>query len=136
VEYFGILCIREGEAECLFGGADIKIEIIMKLPELSNYLTNPNLIEGLYENLGISTESEALLIYMKDALDIKSDIKIFEIEETDDDLIFEKDGIFYYQLFPIEYAIELIEYDLNLKDKGYSNSEIAEKLLEYRQNDA
>jgi hypothetical protein len=108
----------------------------MKLPELSNYLTNPNLIEGLYENLGISTESEALLIYMKDALDIKSDIKIFEIEETDDDLIFEKDGIFYYQLFPIEYAIELIEYDLNLKDKGYSNSEIAEKLLEYRQNDA
>ena len=108
----------------------------MKLIELIKYLTNPEMLEGFFQEQGLNTESEVLLIYMKGELDLSSDISILEIEETDDDLIFEKDGIQYIQLFPIDYTMDLIEFDLNMKDKGYSDLEIAERLLEYRKYDA
>lgn len=108
----------------------------MKLVELIEYLTNPEQLDELYQEQGLNTESEALLIYLQGALDLESDIFIFEIEETEDDLVFEKEGIQYVQLFPVDYAIELIESDLDLKDKGYSDLEIAQRLLEYRQKDA
>lgn len=132
----------EVEVECLYGVEGIedsltKINIInMKLIELIKYLTNPELLEELFLEQGLNIESEVLLIYMEGDLDLTSDISILEIEETEDDLIFEKDGLQYIQLFPIDYAIDLIEFDLNMKDKGYSDLEIAERLLEYRKNDA
>jgi hypothetical protein len=107
----------------------------MKLIEFIKYLTNPELLESLYKEQGLNLESEVLLIYMKEDLDLSSYISILEIEETEDDLIFEKEGLKYIQLFPIDYAIDLIEFDLNIKDKGYSDLEIAERLLEYRKND-
>lgn len=108
----------------------------MKLEDLIKYLLNPEQLEDLYQEEEINTESEALLIYMNGALDLKSEISVFEIEETEDDLVFEKNGEKYFQLFPIDYAIELIESDLELKDKGYSDLEIAKRLLDYRLKDA
>src|SRR5690554_2374555 len=102
----------------------------MNVVELIKYLTNPEQLDELYQEQGINTESEALLIYLKDALDLESEITIFEIEETEDDLVFENEGVQYTQLFPVDYAIELIESDLDLKDKGYSDLEIAQRLLE------
>jgi hypothetical protein len=58
------------------------------------------------------------------------------MEETDDDLIFEKNGLRYIQFFPVDHAIDLIQFDLNLKDRGYSDTEIAKRLLQYRLTDA
>jgi hypothetical protein len=117
--------------ECQFGEDKL---INMKLEELVKYLVHPHDLEVLYQ--GKKLNSESLLIYMNGALDLKSEISIFEIEETEDDLIFEKNGERYFQLFPIEYAIELVESDLDLKDKEYSNLEIAKRLLSYRLKDA
>ncbi|GAA4457581.1 hypothetical protein [Rurimicrobium arvi] len=108
----------------------------MTLIELIDYLLNPERLENLYEEENLNTESDAIIIYMKYALDLECDVVLFEMEETEDEIIFEKDGIQYFQLFPVEYAIELIESDLDLKGKGYSNLEIAERLLEYRVKDA
>lgn len=108
----------------------------MKLEDLIKYLLNPEQLEVLYQEEEINTESEALLIYMNGALDLESEISVFEIEETEDDLVFERNGEKYFQLFPIDYAIELIESDLELKDKGYSDLEIAKRLLDYRLKDA
>lgn len=108
----------------------------MKLAELISNLTSSERFKAMYEELGLNEESEALLIYLKEELDIEADITIFEIEETDDVLLFQKDGIQYIQLFPIAHVIDLIEFDLDLKDKGYSNIEIAQKLVDYRKNDA
>jgi hypothetical protein len=107
----------------------------MKLIELIDYLIEPNKLGELYVEEQLNVASEALLIYMINRLDLDSEIIFFEIEETEDNLLFLKNGIQYVQLFPIEYAIELIESDLNLKDKGYSNSEIANRLLAYRLKD-
>lgn len=108
----------------------------MNLIELTRYLINPDKLDELYRDQDLNTKSEALLIYMKWTLDLKSEISIFEIEETEDDLLFKKEGIKYIQLLPLDYAVELIESDLNLKGKGYSDLEIAERLLEYREKDA
>lgn len=108
----------------------------MTLVELIPYLINPVKVNELYLKWDLNIESEALLICMKLKLDLDSEIVFFEIEETEGDLVFEKDEIIYFELFPLEYAIELIEFDLNLKDKGYSDYEIAQRLLEYRQKDA
>lgn len=108
----------------------------MKLIELIDYLLNPDKLEGLYANEKLNADSEALLIYMQGALDIESEVKIFAIEETDDNLVYKKDGVIFQQLFPLDYAIELIESDLNLKGRGFDNLEIAKRLLEYRIKDA
>ncbi len=108
----------------------------MQLVELVDYLINVDQLNILYRKQELNNDSEALLIYMKDTLDIESETILFEIEETEDDLIFEKDGVRYIQLFPLDHAIDLIEFDLNLKNKGFSNLEIAQKLLQYREKDA
>ena len=108
----------------------------MKLVELIKYLTHPEKLDDLYQEQGLNVESEALLIYLQGELKLESEVTIFEIEETEDDLVFEKEGVQYVQLFQFDYAIELIESDLDLNNKGYSDSEIAQRLLEYRQKDA
>lgn len=108
----------------------------MKLIDLVKYLTNPESLDKLLQELGLNRESEALLIYMKSTLDLTSEIIILEIEETEDELIFEKEEIKYIQLFPIDHTTDLIKFDLSLKDKGYSDLEIAKRLLEYRIYDA
>ena len=108
----------------------------MNLVEIIKYLTDPEKLKELYKEQGLNTESEALLIYMQETLNLDSEISFFELEETEDNLFFEKDGKQYIQLFSLDYAVELIELDLNLKDNGYSDMKIAERLLDYRKNDA
>lgn len=108
----------------------------MNLTELVKYLLNPETLGLLYKEFKVNPDSEALLIYLKNSLDLESDIFIFEIEETEDMLNYIKDGINYYQLFPLDYTIDLIESDLELKDRGYSDEYIAKRLLDYRLNDA
>lgn len=108
----------------------------MKLTELIGILFNPEKLENLISVLGLDTQSETLLVYMKEDLYMTADIRIFEVEETEDELLFEKDGSKYIQLFPIEHIQNLIEFDLNMKNKGFSETQIAERLLEYRKHDA
>jgi hypothetical protein len=107
----------------------------MKLIDLIDYLKSDKLPD-LYLKENLDTQSEALLIYMEGDLNIDATIKIFTIEETDDEAFYEKDGIKYEQLFPIEHAIELMTFDLSLMGKNVSNSDAAKRLLEYRIKDA
>lgn len=108
----------------------------MKLVELIRYLINPESLDELINMQGLNEESEALLIYMQEDLALTTDISIFEIEETEDELYFEKEGVQYIQLFALNHSVNLIEFDLNMKNKEYSDLEIAERLLKYRKYDA
>lgn len=108
----------------------------MKLTEIINFLVNPGQLDKLYQLQALNVDSEAILIYMEGMLDLESEVILFEIEETEDDLVFDKEEMSYIQLFPLDYAVDLIETDLYLLNKGYSNLEIAERLLEYRKKDA
>jgi len=108
----------------------------MNLVGLIKYLFDPKLLQTLYQEQGINQDSEALLIYLKEKLSLNSEVEIFEIEETEDDLILEKEGVRYIQLFPVDYAVDLINSDLELRGKGYPDIEIAKRLLKYREKDA
>lgn len=108
----------------------------MKLKEFINYLLEPEKLEILCSEQNYAGDIDSLLIYMKDRLDLNSDIFLFDIEETDDDIVYNKNGDQYIQLFPIDHSIELIETILDLKDKGNSIESIAKRLLEYRIKDA
>jgi hypothetical protein len=108
----------------------------MKLPELISLLSDPGDLGRLLTEMNANTASETLLIYMKHSLDLESEVIILPIEWTEDDLVIEKDGAVCYQLFSLDTTVELIEFDLDLRNKGYSDLEIAIRLLEYRLNDA
>ncbi|OJW02648.1 MAG: hypothetical protein BGO52_00605 [Sphingobacteriales bacterium 44-61] len=107
----------------------------MNLLELIKYLLDPKLLRTLYQERGINRDSEALLIYLSESLSLNSEVEIFAIEETEDNLVFEKDGVRYIQLFPLDYTLDLINFDLDLIGKGYSDLEIAKRLLNYRERD-
>ena len=108
----------------------------MKFVDLIGYLLNPERLEGLYVSQGIELDAEAYLIYMYEFIDINSPIKIFTFEETDDDLIYVKNGVKYFELFEVNHTIDLLNHDLELAGKGFSNAQIAERLMEYKKNDA
>lgn len=72
----------------------------MKLVELIKMLTSSEQLGKLYQVQGVDAESDALLIYLQGNLSLESEIAIFGMEETEDDLYFEKEGIQYVQLFP------------------------------------
>lgn len=108
----------------------------MTLIHLIKYLVHTENLKDLYKGKAINSESEALFIFLKDTIDLQSEVYIFDLEETDGKMNYTKDGVTYIQIFPLDLAIDLIESDLQLKDKGYSDLQIARRLLEYRIYDA
>lgn len=108
----------------------------MKLTQLIPYLLDENNLERIYDDFNLNKDSEEVIIFMRDQLDIDSEITFFDYEETDGEMEVEKDGVGYIYLFSIDYASELLLEDLNLKGKGYTDLEIAQRLLEYRIKDA
>ncbi|AYZ36528.1 hypothetical protein EGY07_13610 [Chryseobacterium indologenes] len=104
----------------------------MNLIDLIGQINN---LHDLYFEFKADVESEALIVCLKDSLDINSEVIIFGIEETNGDLIFEKDGNKYVELFPLEMTQEMVEEYINTYN-GISSTEIAERLLDYRLNDA
>ncbi|MBC3538585.1 hypothetical protein ACFSC6_06450 [Rufibacter sediminis] len=109
----------------------------MTLVELIKYLESETQLQKLYQEINLDTESEAVLAYMKDSLNLNSDIEFFSIECTDDEIEFEKDGIKYYQLFPLEYGVEIYSYfDDEFRRKKYSDIDKAKRVLDYIVNDA
>lgn len=107
----------------------------MILEDLIPHLLQHRTLGAIYSDLKIASVSEAILIYMKDRLAIESDIVFFEIEETDDEQYYTRDGVDYVQLFPVELAIEFLDM-LNLRRPELTPRDIAIRLIEYRLNDA
>jgi hypothetical protein len=108
----------------------------MKLLDLIDYLVMPSKLEAFYREHGINEESESLSICMQNSLSIDSDVAIFGIEETGEHINFQKDGIDYVDMLPVDLAIDLIESGLGLKHKDVTNLDIANRLLEYAIYDA
>ena len=105
----------------------------MKLVDLIPYLGNSNNLEQLLVEQNLNMDSEAIIICMENSLDIDAEIYFFEIEQTEGNLVFERDGIRYIELFPAYHALEIVESYLLPSD---DNQKIANRLLEYRINDA
>ena len=108
----------------------------MKLLDIIDYLRRPERLQDLYDSLKLSKESESISIYMKDAIDINSDLEFFEIEKTDGKLIYELNGTRYIELFPLEYASDIICNTFSEENRKLNNVELSKRILEYRINDA
>lgn len=108
----------------------------MKLLDIIEYLRHPDNVGQLYDTINLSPDSEAILIYMKDSLDLNSELKFFEIEKTEDDLVFKEDDVTYHQFFPVDYAVEILDSYFSDNEKKLDNIGLAKRLLEYRINDA
>ncbi|KMQ64583.1 hypothetical protein ACM46_10015 [Chryseobacterium angstadtii] len=107
----------------------------MDLVNFIDYLINLGKIAVMLSELNVNNESEALIVCFKDSIDLNSEISIFGIEETEGDLIFEKEGNKFVELFPLDMVQEMVEEYVNTY-KGISSYEIGQRLIDYRINDA
>ncbi len=57
----------------------IEKSVLMKLIEIIKYLLHRDKLEEFYQKYRLNQESEALLIYMKESIDLESEITIFRI---------------------------------------------------------
>lgn len=108
----------------------------MKLKDLVPYLREPKKLDRLYAELGVDSDSESILIYMKNKITAESDLTLLPIEESEDEMQLRRDGVDFVQLFPVDHAIDLIESDLNLSKTKLSDNEVALRLIKYAQTDA
>ena len=108
----------------------------MKLVELIKFLKEPSLLSELYADKGLNKNSEAILVYMKESIDINSEIVFFEIEETEDRIFYEKNNQKFVQLSFVEHLTNIIRFDLNLLNSDYDDFYIAQRLVNYRINNA
>lgn len=108
----------------------------MKLLDIIDYLRDSDRVGQLYNILNLPQDSETILIYMTDSLSLDSDLKFFDVEKTDDNLIFTENGVTYHQFFPLDFAVEIVESYFSDQEKGLDNTGLAKRLMDYRINDA
>lgn len=108
----------------------------MKLLELVNYFRNGGSYEQFCETESLDQESEVVEIYMKQPLEINSDLGFFEIEKTEGNYQFSDNGIAYSNLFDFYYFLDAIEDSNNEENQSLTNEEITKTLYDYAINDA
>jgi len=108
----------------------------MNIIELIPHLKSLDKAEALSNNILPNIEFDLVELYMKDNLKLDSDVVFFDAEAIPNELLIEKDGTKYENLFPLYMAQEMVEEYVNVYKNEISDLEIAEKLLEYRQKDA
>jgi len=105
----------------------------MKLTELIPFLKDKSKWDNLLTKFNIDKESEEILIYATEHLDIESEVILIELEKTDDKLETTINGVRHIQILPSSLAKDLIENDFSQLTGDF---EIAKRLLEYCINDA
>ncbi|HEX7906105.1 MAG TPA: hypothetical protein VF487_19665 [Chitinophagaceae bacterium] len=108
----------------------------MKILELIKHLKTFDKAEQLKNKQLPNVEFDLAELYMENSLSLDSNIRFFDSEKISNDLEMEVEGIKYVNLFPLYLAQEMIEEFTKSTEKKYSDLEIANRLLEYRINDA
>jgi len=75
-------------------------------------------------------------IYLKDALNVRAEVRFFDAETIPGTLHMEVDGVTYVNLFPFKMTQEMVQAYANAPGKKLTDEEIAKKLLDYRERDA
>ena len=107
----------------------------MKLVELVKHLKSVEEAERFVSRELANVELYGVGIYMKDNLDIDSDVKLFDEELLSGYIKIESNGIQYENLLPFNMAQEMVEAYMNLEGQ-MTDLEIAKALLSYSINDA
>jgi hypothetical protein len=107
----------------------------MKLIDVVEALRNPDTAVQLAEKELPGVEFLVLDMYMKDELDLNSDIRFFDAEKMSG-LYLDIDGIKYVNVFPLTMAQELVGDFMKLYGPDATNETLAKRLFQYRLNDA
>jgi hypothetical protein len=108
----------------------------MKVIELVKKMRVEGAIEKFLSKELPNIEFDMIDSFMIDSIDIQSEISFFNIEELPDGIEMKIGEILYVNFFPLYLIKELIEDFLNLYGISSTDLHIAEKLIEYRINDA
>ncbi len=106
----------------------------MKLLELIPFLKTFNEAERCAKKQLPDTEFDLIQLYMKNGIDIESDIAFFDGDIIPGNMLIEVNGIQYVSLFPLYMAQEIVE--AHITENMFNNCEIAERMIEYRIYDA
>jgi hypothetical protein len=108
----------------------------MNIVELIPYLKNYSEAKVLCASLIPGVEFDLIEIYVKDKLELDSEVVFFDAESIPNELRIEVDGIRYENFFPLYMAQEMVQEYVDRFNDELSNEEIAKRLLNYRQKDA
>jgi hypothetical protein len=108
----------------------------MKLADLVAYFRTGSTISDLIQRESLDAHSDQIVVYLKDSLDINSELVFIEIEKTNDDIELVYNEKRYVGLFSLGQTHDIILDYLHSTKNSYSNIEIAENILNYRINDA
>jgi len=105
------------------------IELVSRIRTLEQA---ENLARGEYPEL----DFRQVDIYLEEVLSIVSEVKLFDAESIPNDSEIEIDGKRFVNLFPLAMAQEMVEDFSNAYSNILSDKEIADRLINYRINDA
>ncbi|MDR3713534.1 MAG: hypothetical protein P4L51_12005 [Puia sp.] len=108
----------------------------MNLVQLIDHLKNMKEAEKFIESQIPGVEFGQIDIYLKDRLDINSEVNFFDAETIENKAEIEIHGQKYINLFPLCMMQEMVEAYKNKTYENITDIEIAKKLLEYRAKDA
>jgi hypothetical protein len=112
------------------------IKLNMNLIQLIDHVKNMTEAKKLAESQIPNVEFNQVDIYMKDRLDLNSEIIFVDAETTDYKVEIEIEGEKYINLFPLNMLQEMVEAQKSKIFNRRTDLEIAERLLEYRNKDA
>jgi len=104
----------------------------MKLVEIVNYFESEASLQEIYSDLKLEGDSDNIGVYMKNSIDINSDIYFFDEAETGDLIEITKEGIKYFNLFSLGLGVEFYSYFKDYFEiNNYSDLQKAQRLVEY-----
>jgi hypothetical protein len=104
----------------------------MTLLEIIPYFRVPGQLDAYLNSMGIDNEEGDVSVYMKDRLELTSELQFLNDDQTQGRRVVDFNGIKYEELLPVYMIQEMVD---ELKD-GSSDHQIAERILSYAINDA
>ena len=105
----------------------------MNLLDLVKRLADPRPLEPFLREHGVNTASEHLSVYMRQAPGLEADIALLGVEETDEAMVYSRDGTRWVNFLPLYMVEEIVEGGMAAHK---SPAEIATRILDYARDDA
>jgi len=108
----------------------------MYLIELIEHLKTIPKAEALIREKIPGVDFDMVELYMKGSIGPAAEIAFFDADNIPLELIIEIEGVKYENLFPLYLIQEMVAEFVESYDNRLSNQEIAQRILDYRENDA
>lgn len=107
----------------------------MKLIELIGYIKDEKALNYLVEKELPNSIIDMIEIYLINSVDLNSEVKLLDSEQTESLLSIDINGVHHENLLPLNLAIDMV-HDYMALDAELTDSDIAQKLIDYSINDA